>query len=93
MLIFKKKIQVLILSAIFSLLAVSMAPANTFTENFTTNTYENTGATTAKWDYTVNHQLVLSNANQFAETTGVIDWGGGVISIDYDKTKSIWLIG
>ena len=70
-----------------------MAPANTFTENFTTNTYENTGATTAKWDYTVNHQLVLSNANQFAETTGVIDWGGGVRSIDYDNTNSIWLIG
>ncbi|MCE5300609.1 MAG: hypothetical protein LLG37_07035, partial [Spirochaetia bacterium] len=66
--------------------------ATTFQETFSTETYKDTVNTTANWD-TVNGRANLTRVNKFSETTGVINWGGGVTCIDYDPSSSKWLFG
>src|SRR6056297_3591181 len=62
--------------------------ADTFTEDFSSDTSN----TTANWD-TVNSRVILDNEDKFAETSGVINWGGGILDIGYDSSSDSWLIG
>ena len=48
-------------------------------------------STTANWDI-IDYEAILAKANGFSETTGVIDWGGGITAIEYASSTQ-WLIG
>ncbi len=65
----------------------------TYTESFNSDTYKDITNTTANWDSSVNFRLVLAREDKFAETTGVINWGGGILAIDYNSSSQKWLIG
>ncbi|HPD18062.1 MAG TPA: hypothetical protein PLF61_00175, partial [Candidatus Goldiibacteriota bacterium] len=67
--------------------------ADTFTESFNSDTYKDTTNTTANWDSSINYRLLLAREDKFAETTGVINWGGGILAIDYNSSSGKWLIG
>ncbi len=88
----KKRILTTVFTASILLLCTAvLLRANTFIENFTNTSYENTASTTANWDI-LDHYAILAKANGFAETTGVIDWGGGITAIEYASSTQ-WLIG
>ena len=91
-----KKIKYFIITVItiffYFIFYFSVYPA-TFTESFNSDTYKDTTNTTANWDSSVNFRLVLAREDKFAETTGVINWGGGILAIDYNSTSGKWLIG
>ncbi len=62
-----------------------------FTETFDTAAYKDTVNTTANWD-TINSRAVLQRVSKFAQTMDVINWGGGITTIEYGSPTS-WMIG
>lgn len=84
------------IGTVFLILTVSFhLQAITFTENFTTTNYKDTTNTTTDWPAVVDGKDVtqLRTDDRFAETTGVVNWGGAITEIDYNASTSKWLIG
>lgn len=69
--------------------------ADTFIENFDNANYKDTTQTTTNWPAVVDlkNVTVLERENKFVETTGVINWGGGITAIDCNSAAGKWLIG
>jgi len=86
----KTKKRSIFITLILLFISSIIYSATTFTENFTTDNFKDNSATTANWD-TVNNQGILLREPRFAETTGVINWGGGIEAIKYDGTGT-WVI-
>ncbi len=73
------------------IICISPAFADTFIETFDSSVYRDP-STTANWN-TIQGRLMLPRQDKFSETSGVINWGGGITTIDYDAANSRWLIG
>ena len=82
-------LQTAIIISIFSVFPLF---ADTFTETFDSVNFRDSVNTTINWN-TVEGYAVLGRQDIFAETTGVLNWGGGVLSVRYDSGLSRWLIG
>jgi len=88
----KKKVIILTFITVFILQGIK---ADTFTENFDNANYKDTTQTTTNWPAVVDlkNVTVLNRENKFVETTGVINWGGGITAIDCNSSAGKWLIG
>ncbi len=91
----KKDKKILLIIMIVVITGIINLFADTFTENFDNANYKDTTQTTTNWPAVVDlkNVTVLERENKFAETTGVINWGGGITAIDCNATQGRWLIG
>ncbi len=89
---YKKRLLTIVIIIITGIVNLS---ADTFTENFDNVNYKDTTQTTTSWPAVVELKNVttLKRDNKFAETTGVINWGGGITAIDCNAAQGKWLIG
>ncbi|MFW6211032.1 MAG: hypothetical protein ACOC4H_02815, partial [bacterium] len=85
-------IKKVVFSAVIFAFSAGFVFAAEFTENFNDNLYKDDANTTANWN-TTDNRVQLDRDNRFAETTGVVNWGGGVTAIEYNADDSLWLLG
>ncbi|MCD4814761.1 hypothetical protein K8S19_13855 [bacterium] len=87
----KKRVGIGFYLCITFLCVGGFAHSAMFTENFTSNTYEDVAETTAFWDTSGSGEVRLHSYYTFSEPSGVLNWGGQVNTIH--NNGSYWLIG